>query len=470
MATKKRTTRKTKTAVARKKAGARKNKAAAVKKKVAAGKKKAPAKSKKAIVRKKAGTATKKRVAGKKKVAKNVKKKPAAKKKPAKAGKKKATKAAAKKTAGKKKTAKNVKKKPAAKKKATKAATKKPTAKKKATKTVKKKPAAKKKPATTSTRKSSAAAKPIIVVTGATGAQGGSLVRALLADPARTFAVRAVTRNAETDSARELKRLGADVVKADLDDLASLKRAFKGAFGAYCVTNYWEHFSPGKETQQAVNLAEAAKAAKLQHVIWSTFEDTRKWVPLEDTRMPTLMGKYKVPHFDAKAEANQVFRDLGVPTTMLLTSFYWDNLIHFGMGPQKGPDNVYAITLPMGDRRLPGIARDDIGRCAFGIFKAGTKYINRTVGIAGEHLTGADMAAALSKALGVPVRYNEISADDYRGLGFPGADDLGNMFQFKRDFNGYYCGARDVARSRALNASLQSFATWLEKNKARMPL
>jgi|GEM_PF-50045 len=440
MATKKRTTRKTKTAVARKKAGARKNKAAAVKKKVAAGKKKAPAKSKKAIVRKKAGTATKKRVAGKKKVAKNVKKKPAAKKKPAKAGKKKATKAAAKKTAGKKKTAKNVKKKPAAKKKATKAATKKP------------------------------AAKPIIVVTGATGAQGGSLVRALLADPARTFAVRAVTRNAKTDNARELARLGADVVKADLDDLASLKRAFKGAFGAYCVTNYWEHFSPGKETQQAINLAEAAKATKLQHVIWSTFEDTRKWVPLEDTRMPTLMGKYKVPHFDAKAEANQVFRDLGVPTTFLLTSFYWDNLIYFGMGPQKGPDGVYAITLPMGDRRLPGIARDDIGRCAFGIFKAGPRYINRTIGIAGEHLNGADMADALSRALGVPVRYNEVSADDYRGLGFPGADDLGNMFQFKRDFNGYYCGARDVARSRALNPSLQSFATWLEKNKARMPL
>ncbi len=434
MATKKRTTRKTKTAVARKKAGARKNKAAAVKKKVAAGKKKAPAKSKKAIVRKKAGTATKKRAAGKKKVAKNVKKKPAAKKK------------------------------------ATKAATKKPAAKKKATKTVKKKPAAKKKPATASTRKSSAAAKPIIVVTGATGAQGGSLVRALLADPDRTFAVRAVTRNAKSDSARELARLGADVVKADLDNLASLKRAFKGAFGAYCVTNYLELFSPEKENLQATNLAEAANTAKLQHVIWSTFEDTRKWVPLEDTRMPTLMGKYKVPHFDAKAVANQVFRDLGVPTTFLLTSFYWDNLIYFGMGPQKGPDNVYAITLPMGDRRLPGIARDDIGRCAFGIFKAGPKYINRTVGIAGEHLNGADMAAALSETLGVTVRYNEVSADDYRGLGFPGADDLGNMFQFKRDFNGYYCGARDVARSRALNPSLQSFATWLENNKARMPL
>ena len=180
-------------------------------------------------------------------------------------------------------------------------------------------------------------------------------------------------------------------------------------------------------------------------------------MPLDDARMPTLMGKYKVPHFDAKAEANPVFSELGVPTTLLLTSFYWDNLIYFGMGPQKGPDGVYAITLPMGDRKLPGIARDDIGRCAYGIFKAGSKYIGKTVGIAGEHLTGDDMAAALSKALGVPVRYNAVSADDYRGLGFPGADDLGNMFQFKRDFNDYFCGARDVGRTRKLNPRFAVF-------------
>jgi uncharacterized protein YbjT (DUF2867 family) len=366
--------------------------------------------------------------------------------------------------AGKRKKAATVKKKVVRKK----VAKKKPTARKKAAKVTKKKPAAKKKAA--KARKSSPAVKPIIVVTGATGAQGGGLVRAILDDPNRTFAVRAVTRNTKSDRARELASLGAEVVKADLDSLASLKRAFKGAYGAYCVTNYWEHLSPERETRQAINLAEAARAAKLEHVIWSTFEDTRKWVPLDDTRMPTLMGKYKVPHFDAKAEANQVFRELGVPTTLLLTSFYWDNLIYFGMGPQKGPDNVYAITLPMGERRLPGIARDDIGRCAYGIFKAGSKYINRTVGIAGEHATGADMAAALTNVLGVPVRYNAVSADVYRGFGFPGADDLGNMFQFKRDFNGYYCGARDVARSRALNPSLQSFATWAENNKERIPL
>lgn len=313
-------------------------------------------------------------------------------------------------------------------------------------------------------------AKPVLVVTGATGAQGGSLVHAILDDPQQSFAVRAVTRNADSDNARRLQRLGADVVTADLDDRDSLERAFEGAFGAFCVTNFWEHFSPERETRQAINMAEAAKAADLRHVIWSTLEDSRKWVPLTDTRMPTLMGKYKVPHFDAKADADRKFTDLGVPVTFLLTSFYWDNLIYFGMGPQKGPDDVYAITMPMADQKLPGIARDDIGRCAFGIFKAGKKYIGKTVGISGEHLTGDAMAAALSEALGVTVRYNAVSADAYRTFGFPGAEDLGNMFQFNRDFSDDFCTARDVEESRRLNPALQSFTAWLDKNKGQIPL
>ena len=103
-------------------------------------------------------------------------------------------------------------------------------------------------------------------------------------------------------------------------------------------------------------------------------------MPLGDDRMPTLMGKYKVPHFDAKGEADHLFADLGVPTTFLLTSFYWDNLIHFGMGPKRGPDGKLAITLPMGDKKLPGIAAEDIGKCAYGIFKKGGEFIGKTVG------------------------------------------------------------------------------------------
>jgi uncharacterized protein YbjT (DUF2867 family) len=291
-----------------------------------------------------------------------------------------------------------------------------------------------------------------------------------LRDQRGGFSARALARDVNSDKAKALAKLGAEVVAADVDDVESLKRAFQGAYGAYCVTFFWAHFSPEKELAEATHMAQAAKQAGIEHVIWSTLEDTRKWVPLSDNRMPTLMGKYKVPHLDAKGAANQVFTDLGLPVTFLLTSFYWDNFIYFGMGPKKGPDGKLAITMPMGDKKLPGIAAEDIGRCAYGIFKRGREFIGKTVGIAGEHLTGAQMAAALSKALGQEVRYNDVPPEVYRSFGFPGAEDLGNMFQFKRDFNEYFCGARNLEVARALNPALQTFDAWLAQNKARIPL
>jgi len=312
--------------------------------------------------------------------------------------------------------------------------------------------------------------KKIIAVVGSTGAQGGGLVRAILNDKGGGFIARAITRDPSSDKAEELVKLGAQVVAADVDDPESLKRAFQGAYGAYCVTFFWAHFSPEKELAEATAMAQAAKHAGVKHVIWSTLEDTRQWVPLSDNRMPTLMGKYKVPHFDAKGEADHVFTGLGLPVTLLLTSFYWDNLIGFGMGPKKGPDGRLAFTLPMGDKKLPGIACEDIGRCAYGIFKGGREYIGKTIGIAGGHLAGAEMAASLTKALGQEVHYNEVTPEVYRSFGFPGAQDLGNMFQFKRDFEQYYCGARDLKVSRALNPRLQTFDAWLDQNKSRIPL
>ena len=222
-------------------------------------------------------------------------------------------------------------------------------------------------------------------------------MRAILNDPDHEFNVRAITTNVSSDKAKELKKLGAEVVAANLDDPDSLKNAFHGAYGAYCVTFFWNHFSPDKEMAHAKAMAEAASYAKIKHVIWSTLDDTRKFIPLSDDRMPTLKGKYKVPHFDAKGESNHFFTDLGLPVTLLNTSFYWDNFIYFGLGPRKGPDGKLAITLPMGDKKLPGIAAADIGKCALGIFKAGSKYIGKSIGIAGEHLTGAQMAETFSR-------------------------------------------------------------------------
>jgi uncharacterized protein YbjT (DUF2867 family) len=310
----------------------------------------------------------------------------------------------------------------------------------------------------------------IIAVTGATGAQGGGLARAILRDSSEDFVVRAITRNPDSAQAHALADLGAEVVAADLDDPASLRKAFTRAYGAYCVTNYWEHTNPDRELAQAHALAQAARDAGVAHAIWSTLEDTRLRVPLDDARMPTLQGRYKVPHFDTNGEANQRFAELDVPTTFLYTSFYWDNFIFFGMGPAKGPDGKLAITLPMGDQKLPGIAAEDIGKCAYGIFKRGTELIGTSVGIAGEHLTGAEMAAAFGRALGREVVYNAVEPEVYRSFGFPGADDLGSMFQYKRDFNRPYCAARGVEFARSLNSELQTFAQWLEQNRSRIPL
>jgi uncharacterized protein YbjT (DUF2867 family) len=310
----------------------------------------------------------------------------------------------------------------------------------------------------------------IITVIGATGAQGGGLVRAILADKGGPFRARAVTRHPDSDKAKALAAAGAEVVGADLDEPATLGPAFAGAHGAFCVTNFWEHFSAEREVVQAGHMARAAKAAGVQHVIWSTLEDTRKWVPLSDDRLPTLQGKYKVPHFDGKGEADQIFRDLGVPTTFLLTAFYWENLIYFGAGPQRGPDGRLALTYPLDDKKLPAIGVEDIGKAALTIFKRGREFIGQTVGIAGEHLSGAEMAAALTRALGQEVRYNNVPPEVYRSFPFPGADDLGNMFQFKRDFNDYYVGARSIPFTRSLNPELQTFAQWLDRHKEQIPL
>lgn len=311
--------------------------------------------------------------------------------------------------------------------------------------------------------------KKLLTVFGATGAQGGGLVRAVINDPKSEFSIRAVTRNPDSDKAKELKKMGAEVVAGDVDDAASVRKALEGAYGAYFVTFFWDHFSPEKEIAQAKTFAEAAKDAGVKHAIWSTLEDTREFVPLDDDSIPTLHGKYKVPHFDAKGESDHFFKDLGVPTTFLRASFYWDNFIYFGSGPKKGEDGKYYITFPLDDKKMAGIASEDIGKCAYGIFKQ-PDLVNKVVGLAGEHLTGKEMAAAMSKALNIEVHYNNVTPETFRSFGFPGADDLGNMFQFYRDFEKECNSVRDVHFSRQLNPELQSFDVWLKANASRIPL
>jgi uncharacterized protein YbjT (DUF2867 family) len=312
--------------------------------------------------------------------------------------------------------------------------------------------------------------KKIIAVLGATGAQGGGLVRAIAADKNGPFVARAITRKVDSEKAKALAAMGIEVVAGDADDPAGLDAAFAGAYGAFCVTNFWEHFSPARELTQASNMARATRKAGLKHVVWSTLEDTRKTVPLSDNRLRTLQEHYKVPHFDAKGEADAVFAAEGAPTTYLLAAFYWENLIYFGMGPRKGEQGGFTFALPLGGQKLPGIGAGDIGKCAYGVFREGTSLAGQRIGISGENLSGAEMAAKLGQALGQDVGFFDMPFDMYRGLGFPGADDLGNMFEFQAIGGEGFLKARDPKRSRELNSELQDFSAWLASNASRIPI
>lgn len=318
--------------------------------------------------------------------------------------------------------------------------------------------------------------KPLITVFGATGRQGGSVARAALARG--DWTVRAVTRRTDSPAARALAAQGAQLCQADLDHADSLAAALDGAQAVFGVINFWENGDPLRELRQAANLAAAARSSRPAQLIWSTLEDSRTVLS------PPKGQRFAVPHLDAKAEANALFLASGLPVTLLLTSFFWENLIDFGMGPQRGEDDVLELALPLGQALLPGLAVADIGPCAMALLdgvgtdRVGSQRVGaqwagaqRRVGIAGEHLSGPQMAGALADALAEPVRWRDVALSDYARLPFPGAAELAAMFEFKQRANPEYCAARPVQVTRALHPGLTDFRGWLRANaQATMPV
>ncbi|MEU6741981.1 NmrA/HSCARG family protein [Streptosporangium sandarakinum] len=305
--------------------------------------------------------------------------------------------------------------------------------------------------------------KKLITVLGATGTQGGAVARALLADG--EFAVRAVTRDATSGKAKALAGHGAEVVEATLEDEGGLRAAFDGAYGAFLVTPFWEHRSASRELAEVKNLISAAKAAGLRHVGWSTLEDTREAIPAHDDRMPVLDEVYRVPHFDVKGgAADALFAESGLPTTYLLMSFYWDNLLT-GLKPQRDPDGTLALHLPIGDTAIAGVASDDIGRTMLRVLKRPAETIGVTLPVVGEHLTGEQIAAALGAVIGEPVAYRPPTHDRFRAFGFPGAEELGNMFHYYTDFPESYLGRRDLEVAREINPDWVSLADFLAQHR-----
>jgi uncharacterized protein YbjT (DUF2867 family) len=320
--------------------------------------------------------------------------------------------------------------------------------------------------------------KKLIAVVGATGSQGGGLVRAILADPDGPFAVRALTREPDGAKAKELAAQGAEVVRADLDEEASVRGAFEGAYGAFVVTNYWVARTPEEEAarsratmerDQADTAARAAKDAGLKHVVWSTLEDTRPHFAHLGVDAPVLAEGYTVPHFDAKAEANASFTRRGIPTTFLETTAYYEGLL-MGLGPHRDENGELAITNPTGDSVTALVWSEDIGRTAYGIFRAGPRFVGRTVSLAGAHVTGPELAELFTRVLGEKVAYRPMSNDQLRASGAPGIEEVANNWLFYAEAHDSFVNARDLDFLRTINPRLKPLEEWLREHRDEIPL
>ncbi|XP_013216483.3 nmrA-like family domain-containing protein 1 [Ictidomys tridecemlineatus] len=287
----------------------------------------------------------------------------------------------------------------------------------------------------------------VIAVFGATGSQGGSVAKALL--ESKHFAVRALTRDVTRPNALALQNLGAEVVKGDLNDKVSVEAALKGAYGAFVVTNFWEHLSKDKEVCQGKMVADTAKHLGLKHVVYSGLENVER----------LSGGKLKVPHFDGKGEVEEYFWSIGVPMTSVRLAAYFENFLTI-LKPSKAPDgDYYTLALPMGDVPMDGISVADVGAVVSSIFNSPEEFIGKAVGLSAEALTIQQYADVLSKSLGKEVRDAKITPEAYEKLGFPAAKELADMcrfYQMKPD--------RDVKLTHRLNPKVRSFSQFISEN------
>lgn len=292
--------------------------------------------------------------------------------------------------------------------------------------------------------------KKTILVTGATGAQGGGVARAILKE--NKFRVRILTRNANSQKAQMLKRAGAEIAEGDMEDPQSLAKAMKGVYGVFAITSFWEHYA--KEYQLGVNLIDAASAANVQHFVMHTLDDYYK----------LSRGRFSVPQCDIKAALENYVRDSTLPSTFVRTAFYYENF--FSMFPlQKGEDNSFYFGFPQGDTRLAMTSAEDVGGVVHTIFEDPAHFTNRVVGVVGEDYTCDEYAAIMSRVLRRNIRYNYVPRDVYASYGFPGAEEMANMFEVQRLFVQDRTG--DLMESYRLNPSMQSFEAWVERNKYR---
>ena len=311
----------------------------------------------------------------------------------------------------------------------------------------------------------------IIAVVGATGAQGGGLVRAILADPSGGFAARAITRDPATDKAKALAR-GRRGRRGERGRHGGLRRAFAGAYGAFCVTFFWEHFSPEKEHAQARDMAQAAKdAGRAARDLVDARGHAQAACRSTTTACRRSWASTRCRTSTPRARPTSFFRELACRRRSCSPRSTGTTSSTSAMGPKQGPDGTLAFTLPMGDKKLPGIAAEDIGKLRLRHLQAGRDLIGKTVGIAGEHLTRREMAAALTQGAGQDGRLQRRAARGLpRASASPAPTTWATCSSSSATSTTTIGGARDLEFSRSLNPELQTFDQWLARNASRIPI
>jgi uncharacterized protein YbjT (DUF2867 family) len=276
----------------------------------------------------------------------------------------------------------------------------------------------------------------LIVVAGATGTQGGAVARHLLK---QGWKVRALTRDPNKDAAKALAKQGAEIFQNDLDDRAGLDDALKGAYGAFGVQNFWlPNVGYAGEVRQGKIFADAAKAAEIQHLVYSSVGAAHRG-----------MGQ---KHFDSKWEIEQYIQSLNLPYTILRPVAFMDNYFWSKAAISNGMFFSWGLRP---DKPLQLIAADDIGGIAAVVFADPQKYIGKTLEIAGDQLTEPRIAETFTRVVGRPV--NVVQAQLPEGQS-PNEEQIA-MFQF---FNGQAYDA-DIEAVRKMYPPLQGFEEWLNR-------
>jgi uncharacterized protein YbjT (DUF2867 family) len=274
----------------------------------------------------------------------------------------------------------------------------------------------------------------LIVVTGATGSQGGAVTRHLLS---KGFKIRAFVRDGSKPAALELKKKGVEIFEGNLEDMNALDKAFKGAYGVFSVQNFWEH-GYDKEVIQGKNAANAAKEAGVKHFVYSSVASSDQ--------------KTGLVHFDSKWEIEKYIHGLNIQYTIVKPVFFMENF-HGWFKPVENEGN-YSISLAMHkDTKLQMIAVDDIGAIVSVIFENPEKYMNKTIELAGDEPEMLKVAGEFSIKLGKPVSFNEIPIDVLRA----NSKEMADMFEWFMNV-GYKA---HIDETRKIHPGLKNFSKWL---------